>query len=114
MLLGSGLDIVFNHQRGHNLGVTTWGSKPGSPNLFPVSQNLHKGHIYGSIQTKFGINLRNTTGEVLGGQFFNITPWSNLFLLGQTCIEVRFMDQIRTKFSMGKDNYLISSGQHQW
>jgi hypothetical protein len=30
-------------------------------NQFPVGQNLYRGHIYGPIQTKVAINLRNTT-----------------------------------------------------
>jgi hypothetical protein len=34
----------------------------------PGGQNLYRCHIYGSIQTKFIINLRNTNGDVVLGK----------------------------------------------
>jgi hypothetical protein len=43
------------------------GSTAGDQNPFPVCQNLYRGHIYGLIQAQFGIELRNTTGDVLLG-----------------------------------------------
>jgi hypothetical protein len=61
-------------------GVKTRGSKSVSV------QNLYRGHIYGLVQTKFDMKLRNITEDVL---------WESLCLYHRcvdTCIEGTFMD----------------------
>jgi hypothetical protein len=63
------------------------------------SSNLYRGHIYAPIQTKYGINLRNTSGRVLG--------WLRIFLsagvgavVGQNLYRDHSYGQIQTKYDM--------------
>jgi hypothetical protein len=49
------LSILENHPNGQQTLYQ---------NPLSVGQNLYRGYMYGQIQTKFGINLQNNTGEV--------------------------------------------------
>jgi hypothetical protein len=78
---------------------------------------MYRGHRYGQIQTKFGIELPNTTGEILGKFIFLFHPrGQNPLSMGQTCIEATFIDRIEINLTQSfrmlrgglrRVNYLI-------
>jgi hypothetical protein len=63
-------------------------------NPFPRGQNQYRGHMYGPIQTKFGIDLRNTNGKVL--DILKVTP-RGATTVGQHPYRGDIYGQIQTK-----------------
>jgi hypothetical protein len=53
---------------------------------------MNGSHISETIQTKFGIQFQNATGNDVGGSVFLSHAWA---AVGQICIEATFMDRLK-------------------